>query len=1274
MRDLEHLADKLISEALSTTSKSKAKVAFRAAERKLLREVAGLQVKGRAVTGERATELAQRAKEKIYRALALHALTEHPRRSDGTPPPTPNFSPTPGFPSLQPPPPRNAPTSIVPEVPTSLFPPFDKPSPARELLADANSRAQKWRYEFLKAQAIRASLDASAFESQILNLMNLAMSKVAVAEQILNPVLLDVENKLQRDVAAINDLGGDADLDKAIGSLADTLTGALLLELLLVWLVKNDAFSFWWGVFEAMVSDVASFDSHLPRVRDYVKKSILTVVDLDSIIKDARARLEAEVARITALLQQAVQNVVSGTDAAMHEVFSSFDLPLTQRAAATAGAVDQPDINPLAELEDKLENVAQRVIDKIRQLVLSALDPTGLLDKIVDIVMDFIVYPIFALFAISLVGGPFGAAALAAIVLISIEELAHLIIGWLTGPIVGQIDALKKKAFDALADVQRAFAQATSLTQAFDPVDSLRILRDELRQLKDFLPEVFLDEAAALFGQARDIVVRNAQKLALAAERALGLENATAFDAIAFRYVTNLGNGTQAPGGTDPALLAGAALLRDLGRLEELRTAMRDGKEHELVHRLSLVDLLGPTGFTQFLADGRIAIDLNERDLVDPRWPGYYRILISEVRIDAIASAVVPRTLSLPLVVTHLGDSRTRVRRDANPASPPLALPPCLPTDRKAFVTNLIGPQSMPQQDELGRAFDEALDLWTKRHPDLYIHDALTAIAEYLPESLAAACQRNACGCIDRDRLHATAAAIMAQIVANDAPMQDGWVALFLELLWEFAQAGDPTAQALVAALLPWGPRGIPLDDANKAKMKADVLLSLRDGLRITTTSVLPGLTSVTGALYDDAVADLDAKVSKWGNAYLESDLDADIGALGFATLVRTMPPESATFNLFSSAPLVTSPSDAMVAPASTDGQPLSRPQDLSYRPFENRGFTGTLLLTLPTVRPGTVGVNTALLSTILGTATSVTTAALTDLVVEIRTVGCYDEKLAAAVQTSRSRQVVAISRAMQVAAAALHPLTIAARSPLSSERRTLHFSLRAHRDKTLRAWTAAALGVTGITDWTKLATLGTLIFDGVSLDFGSALVDASYLASNAAFRFVRDYTQIRPGGQDLKVNLVLRKSPLASLAEMETNLVVTPDDLSLLAGSLLGDPAGKLVSVGIAAAPMRAGVDTVVGNPPLLTIGRSAQPAALDAMTNTFTAGHLLAITQPAAPGADPPSMSLDSIFNPTGAPFQLQLSLADAVFTGQQLYDIILSLTFEVPARTTQLPPLSI
>ncbi|AIO70276.1 hypothetical protein DM82_5615 [Burkholderia oklahomensis] len=139
--------------------------------------------------------------------------------------------------------------------------------------------------------------------------MNLAMSKVAAAEQILNPVLLDVENKLQRDVAAINDLSGDADLDKAIGSLADTLTGALLLELLLVWLVKNDALSFWRGVFEAMVSDVASFDSHLPRVRDYVKKSILTVVDLDSIIKDARARLEAEVARITALLQQAVQNV-----------------------------------------------------------------------------------------------------------------------------------------------------------------------------------------------------------------------------------------------------------------------------------------------------------------------------------------------------------------------------------------------------------------------------------------------------------------------------------------------------------------------------------------------------------------------------------------------------------------------------------------------------------------------------------------------------------------------------------------------------------------------------------------------------------------------------------------------------------------------------------------------------------------------------------------------------------------------------------------------------
>src|SRR6185436_6419456 len=100
--------------------------------------------------------------------------------------------------------------------------------------------------------------------------------------------------------------------------------------------------------------------------------------------------------------------------------------------------------------------------------------------------------------------------------------------------------------------------------------------------------------------EARNVILRSATQLGLAAEQALGLENGTAFEAVNDDNATRLAPAPQLPGGRDPARLAGAALLRDIGRLEEQRTAIRDGKELVLTHRLSLLRLLGNTP-AQFL-------------------------------------------------------------------------------------------------------------------------------------------------------------------------------------------------------------------------------------------------------------------------------------------------------------------------------------------------------------------------------------------------------------------------------------------------------------------------------------------------------------------------------------------------------------------------------------------------------------------------------------------------------------------------------------------------
>src|SRR5207249_1175209 len=110
-------------------------------------------------------------------------------------------------------------------------------------------------------------------------------------------------------------------------------------------------------------------------------------------------------------------------------------------------------------------------------------------------VIAFLVLPIVAFLAISLAGGPFSAALLAAVVLIAAEELLHLLVEWLAGPLLKKITELQQKLAELVGKLQSFFSVQASLVEINDPTPFLRVVASQLRELRDFLPEAFLEQA-----------------------------------------------------------------------------------------------------------------------------------------------------------------------------------------------------------------------------------------------------------------------------------------------------------------------------------------------------------------------------------------------------------------------------------------------------------------------------------------------------------------------------------------------------------------------------------------------------------------------------------------------------------------------------------------------------------------------------------------------------------------------------------------------------------
>lgn len=1145
--------------------------------------------------------------------------------------------------------------------------------PLRAYAADAARIGQKWRYEHLKAQAVAAAREAMQYEEHIARLMGMAVDKLGTAEEILNATLIQVVASGQGIAGGLAEAAASPEIESLLDPLGDTAAQTLLLPRFFAWLVETGPLKFWIGLFEAVISDLASVvpffggSTDLKRTRKYLKSVFNDPTSgvqkaLAEAANDILSRLDGEVEQMVAPLRAATGQVIEGTRKAMADVFEGFDITLLMTPSQVPGEPDVPDLDPLTDLYAQINAQVDKLADEVKAKVTAALAPltslTGGGGALFEtIVITFLVLPILAFLVISLAGGPFSAALLAAAVLLAAEELLRLLVQWLAGPLLKKITELQQRLTELVGRLQGFFALQASLVQTQNPAIFLRILASELRQLRDFLPQAFLEEAAGVLQEARNVVLRTATQLGLAAEQALGAENVTVFEAVRDDYATFLAPAPQLPGGTDPSRLAGAALLRDIGRLEEQRTGIRDGKEIELTHRLSLLRLLGgdpSLSIQQFLQKRELLVSLTERDLLDRMFPGVYRAVIKEIRATGVlAGDIDPRLHGIPLTITHLGESRTRIKRSANPAAPPVELPGCFPKIPFQFSQPVVGPRlfdttpdDFPDENEaiflLPTAFNDALRDQIRRAFDplplstvrqnwltvfllifgglsfdqiaaLMTRPFLQAALANLPESLERAALQRSCGLVDPATLSAAARTLLAS-------------------------EGLKFDNLMMAVLLQPGP-----NDNFDVRPDLDPAIGvLADRLRAGFTlgdRKLPGLVEVAQEAWKQGRAAFLRRVGRWGDVDFEEDPDPQVRALGLVRLVRRAPSESMVYNLFPPGP----PAAVRAEPAAgvSDGSPFVPASALQYRPFENRGIEGDLLLRLESLD------DDAILPP--GAVVEQLSASLTDIVLDITVRGCYDADLAQTVRAGRRQTAAGFNVASRLPGASGPiglPGSLVRVEAGASELRTVRYSLRAHRDRTLQVLTAAVLAQPAAP-----AELKPLI-EGKSV-----------LGRDAAF------APLDPAASSFRVELSGEPlaNSVAALQSLAGTLRVSPGDLGFDSAVLEGRDAvepARLISLGVAVIPMPEGVrapDAELTEDPM-----NVQLQVTGPLGNVFPGfgssaplPQRLKMTIPAE--ADPPAVA--DLFAADVAP-ALTFDLAGALAGGSRLYDVIVSLTFRVPA----------
>lgn len=1157
--------------------------------------------------------------------------------------------------------------------------------PARGLLAAAGQTGATWRYEYLREQAIAAAQNAMGFEQQVSSVMAMAVEKMGVSQELLADTLRAAIQELEQAKGNLSQIANAPTVDELIGQLGDVASESLLLPRFLDWLAQNSPVQFWIGLFEAVIRDLAAvvpifggptgfsrtkshleqvFSSDIGGVASGLREAAQTMLD----------RLDADVAEMVAPLHAAVTQMVAETQEAMAEVFDASDITLLMTPPQTPGGANVADLDPLQDLYAELTARVDQLAEQIKQRIRDALQPllNGSSDLFKTLVITYLVIPILAFLIISLAGGPISAALLAAAVLLAAQELVHLLLRWLTGPLRDQVTAARQQLTDIVGQLQTFFAEQAGLITDGSSVPLLDILSRQLRQVSDFVPQQFLEDTAAVLEEARAVVLRSATQLGVAAEQALGKEHGTAFDAIALDYRTDLALAPQLPGGRDQTRLAGAALLRDLGRLEQQRTALSTGKDVVFTHRVSLARLLGgdPTELARFLEHGEIVVELDERELLDGAFPGVHRALIQQLDVTGILADTPTGTgqlTGIPLTATHLGESRTRIKPDANPYAPPLGPPECFPGTVEEFVQAVTGDPTLP--DELSRILD-TVDLQPFKIYFLALlfaaiggHDDpmeaitgafKTACREHLPAAMGRLVEQASCGAADRELIeHGTrrlidsvrfadaigdillppdagdrpddlpdleaAAEALAELLRED-------VTITVEFEWPDEVAWDPWSSAAAAPAPGPGPGRGPGRRAGITG-PAPAVGPLAGGIIRPPWMfrVVPGLESLARLSYEAALAALLTHTAKWGDATLEEDPDPQVRALGYKTLVRRMRPETVVFNLF--------PDDRGTA---LRAQPL-RPEDLQrrsatpglqQRPMENRGLGGRVLLRLEQVG------DQALANSLAGT--------LTDLVLDFTLRGCFDADLAQTVRASRQqdRTARAVADALSGTVDLPLPSALGSVDAGASELRRVHFGLRGHRDKSLRTWAAAAQTA-----------------PQAAASLAAALQGASPLSRDGAFEPLGEMSELALTFVD--------EQPIDSLAWLEAlvdTIPVSPADLGLHSGVLTDRDVrehARLESIGLAVIPMPGPQIGVSGSDPLDVRLHATGPLAEllpgFAQPTAFPDRLMISQTVPAPP-------PLASLFDPA-TPALLRLEFDGDAIDGGKLYDVIVSLTFRVP-----------
>jgi hypothetical protein len=1090
------------------------------------------------------------------------------------------------------------------------------PAVVKKRLAIATSQGSKWRYEYLRTLATRAANDAQRYDSYVAQLMQLAVAKVSTAELLAGPALHGAITQIEGNTQSINSLATSADVLDVVQRLADAASTALLLEAIVLWLIEYDPIDFWIGLFNKIIDDISAFDGNLPRTKNYLDAqfAIATVGTIGDAVRKAAAqmktRADREIERLAGPLRAAVAQLIAETNAAMKDVFQSIDVPLLMTPAG-AGMPDVPNVNPLTSVLGALSDAVESLIQKIKSDVQAALDQViaALGTSFRRFMIIYVCVPILAFLVISVAGGPFSAAALAAIVLVAAQKLIQLLARWLAGPILDKVENAKRRVTDALEELEGIFQR--TIASFANPEPHLKLLASQLLELKNLLPQAFLYDLAELAGEARRAVLATANELALAAERAAGFENGTAFLTIATSYESGVTPAPQMPGGTDPTIMGGAAVLRDLNRLDLARLRIRDPKEVVLNHRLSLYRLLGGTGdpatavppasggLDRLLSGGQVLVRLSEESLLDAGFPGLYRAMISDVRVTGVFRAATAANAALPqgvgLTLTHLGESRMRVRRDANPAAPPLVLSECLPPTAAEFIqqvltaTTLAAVVNAIAAAAIARVRPQDLAWWWLEGPD-----SRQQIREYLldrlPPAIANAITPVACGAADE--------AAIRNALLNAMPGWPWWQIPVCEVHWHFffPHKHCPSVSGMTTGFNNMNPT------------------------QLVTNALQQALTD----MYNNAIIAQKASIARWGIAGVEEDRDPQVRALGFMTLVQSFDPETAVYNLLpDGSPIGAVGRFSEPAPAPPGQDPATAIGTHQYRPFENRGLQGDFLFTIQ---------NTTRASSLL------------DLVLDITIRACYDDDLAATVRSSRAQNADHLALVNAVAAAMNRNVVFPGMLPDLGTRvtniRTIHFSARAQRDKLLRAAIAAgeAAGIASPVD---------------GLAFNAALLP---LRTNNPLSNV--------GGAALQtVVLQIQKDPPTSLGSLHGVIPVTPDDIGIPA-SLLTSSVGRIVSLGYAVIPTQPGVVANMQLAAAPTIDATLAPLLPQVANPGFNLGDRL-VTTTLTVGA--PVLWRD-VWN--AATPKLTLDFGPAITNGH-VWDVIFSLSVEVPVASVEATP---